>query len=120
MLDDLEPTIHDTLMRVLVALFESGLVEEVDLGVVYRLFGAPPEAVEGQVVNFGDPQWIKDYLQFTNPDGENLNVKVINMETGEMSDGNLNMEELFEMLEEAEQMPERITAEDLSPDRKIH
>jgi len=68
MLDELQPAIRFAIMSILAALYESGIVEEVDLSDVMRLFGVtPPESVSTKF-SFSDEGWIEAYIEFREGD----------------------------------------------------
>lgn len=74
-------------MRILATLFESGLVDEVDLADVLQLFGIPaPDEHINRVFSFSDPEWIEAYLDFTGFEGE---VIVLDAEGNELDDANV-------------------------------
>ena len=65
MLDDLQPAIRIAVMSILAAIYESGIVDEVDLADVLRLFGVhqPPNAPINRF-SFNDEGWIDAYINF--------------------------------------------------------
>lgn len=76
MLDNLEPIVRDAVMKILSAVYETGFVEEVNLGVVYALFGVNVEGEEDTIVDFSSDDWVRDYVKFTQgiPDDADFNV----------------------------------------------
>lgn len=63
MFGELQSNVRFAIMSVLAALYESGLVEEVELGDVLRLFGVEP-LKESSKFSFTDPGWIEAYIDF--------------------------------------------------------
>ena len=108
MFQDLQPAVYHAVMSILVILYETGLVDEVDMNLVMRLFGAyPPEDPNFQnIISFKDEEWIKAYMSFieeyANPDdmyvSDPLQVELDNFEQEEADD----------------------IDPDLSPNRKLH
>ena len=79
MLDELEATAQDAVMKVLVATFETGLVTEVKLSVVCELLGVriPPE--DDVTIDFDDKHWMETYIRFTHgldPDAEVISINM--------------------------------------------
>ena len=71
MLTNIEPTVRTAIMKILAAIYESGLLEEVDIRSALRLFGIPddqmPDAtgsINHWVINFNDPAFVDAYIQF--------------------------------------------------------
>lgn len=85
MRDDLEPIVHDAVMKILSAIYESGLVEKVDLSVVYELFGVKEDA-DDTVVDFSDPSWIEDYMRYKGGINDDAEMHVINIDGSELND----------------------------------
>jgi hypothetical protein len=110
MLDELEPVVRHAIMSILSTLYESGIVEEVNMVDVLRLFGAEPVGTpndEDVVFSFDDPGWVEAYIDFRKHENE-----------------------LMERLEDAifdDAIIEELDAEDieafdpdLNPNRKLH
>jgi len=110
MLDDLEPTVRVAILRILSALYESGMVDEVALGDVLRLFGVPDDFPNNSVVSgfsFDDPDWLAEYERFK--DEERKRILSEDNEMAELDD----LDELIDSDDFAE-------LGDLDSDRKIH
>ena len=79
MLDDLEPIVRDAVMKILAAIFETGFVKEVNLSVVYALFGVGTDAEDDITVDFTDPRWMEEYIRFSEDlpeDAEVFSIKL--------------------------------------------
>jgi len=64
MLENLEPAIRNALMLILSAIYESGLVEEVDLRDVVRLFGVTDTGNVTSRFSFNESDWLEAYRDF--------------------------------------------------------
>jgi len=64
MFEDLEPTVHHAIMKILSAIYETGMVDTVDMSDVLRLFGVPGDPDQVTVFSFNDPDWITAYDNF--------------------------------------------------------
>ncbi len=68
MLDDLDPTVRTLLSKILAAIYESGLVEEIDLRSILRIFDVPEEMLDNDnidwVVKFDSAAFLDDYNAF--------------------------------------------------------
>ncbi len=101
MFDELDPTVRYAIMSILASVFESGLVEQVDMADVMRLFGveAPTDVATG--FSFADEGWIEAYIDFRESSGVEMVAFVLDDDEGR--------EDV-----EFKQDP------DLDPDRKLH
>lgn len=110
MFQDLQPAVYHAVMSILVILYETGLVQEVDMTVLMRLFGAyPPDDPNFQnIISFRDDEWIKAYMSFIE--------EYANPEDMYMPDPTQTELEGIEQ----EELDEGIFDPDLSPNRKLH
>jgi len=69
-LDDLEPAVRTALMKILSAIYETGMVDAVQLGDVLRLFGVPKGAGDEAAFSFHDESWVEAYVEFKEQIGE--------------------------------------------------
>jgi len=109
MLDNLEPTVRIAILRILSALYESGMVEEVALGDVLRLFGVPDNFPGDKTTGFlfDDPDWITEYLAFKDAERERVR---------QYDEGLDELDELDELVDS----DDFADSSDLDSDRKIH
>lgn len=81
MIPNLEPTVRKALVEILSSIYETGLVEEVDLGRVLQLFGMEYQEV---YMSFRDPGWVMEYMQYKEMIPEDAeNVQIIHVEEGD-------------------------------------
>jgi len=64
MFEDLEPTVHHAIMKILSAIYETRMVDTVDMADVLRLFGVPGDPDRVSVFSFNDPDWVRAYANF--------------------------------------------------------
>lgn len=64
MFEDLEPTVHHAIMKILAAIYETRMVDTVDMSDVLRLFGVPVDTDQVSVFSFNDPEWVTAYHNF--------------------------------------------------------
>jgi len=133
---NLEPVVHDAVMRILSTIYETGLVSEVSIASLYRMFGVEVEEKDNEIIDFASSDWMKDYILFNKPEDEDFEMKLIDMETGDVTHKKVSKEELAEMLEGADEFSElppevaefledlaesdEIISDDLDPGRTIH
>jgi hypothetical protein len=81
MFDGLEHPVRVALMKILAALYESGLVEEVELVDVMRLFGVTQEtnsSLQSTRFSFSDEGWIAAYMDFIDSEAADDNQEIAN------------------------------------------
>ena len=104
MFDNLDDVVRHTLMKILSAIYESELVDRVDLGMVLQLFGITNDQDEDLILNFSDEEWIEEYTNFIT--GQN-NITVFHLDelySESVEDiGKAIIEKLFE--ESEDQIP---------------
>ena len=134
MFDNLEPIVREAVMKILVAVYETGFVEEVNLRVVYDLFGVELEGDEDNIVSFTSKQWAEDYVRFTQGIDEDDDITVIHVEAGEpvpaevraklesigVDVDKLESGEMFEELDEQEATSEDMSLENWNPGKTAH
>jgi len=122
MLDNLEPTVRTAIMKVLAAIYESGIIREVNMGVVMQLFGVP-EGEQGPTedlwISLNDKEFIEEYIKLKDAEREiredndfkealkeiddmtaeldEYDVEMVDMETGESTHTTMTREELDEL-----------------------
>jgi len=131
MLDNLEPTVRTAIMKVLAAIYESGIVREVNMGVVMQLFGVP-EGEQGPTedlwISLNDNEFIKEYIKLKEAEREiredndfkeamaelddmtaeldEFDVEMVDMETGESTHHKMTRDELDELsVDNPEELP---------------
>lgn len=72
MLDGLQPALRFAIMSILCTVYESGIVDEVDISDVMRLFGVQPQEGFDTRFSFNDEGWVEAYLDFRENAGEEL------------------------------------------------
>ena len=99
MLDDLQPVLRHAIMTILVTVYETGFVEELDMADLMRLFGAVPEEGFDTRFSFTDDGWVEAYTDFKfGPEPE---VQEFEFEPGTET----TLEELEEMADLANWQP---------------
>lgn len=76
------PTIRDAVMKILSAIYESGLVDEVNVGHVLQIFGVELDP-ESPILSFNDPGWVQDYLRFQKMVPEDAKMEILHVGEGE-------------------------------------
>lgn len=86
MLDELQPAIRFAIMSILCTIYESGLVEVVDMADVMRLFGVRSPASVDTAFSFDDQGWIEAYIDFRENAGEELIAYALDMDELELEE----------------------------------
>lgn len=87
-LKNLDPTVLDAVIKILAAVYETGKVEEVNVGIILQLFGViPNKEQENGYLSFNDPGWIEEYMAFKAAAGE---VRFLSEEESDVFLENLN------------------------------
>ena len=65
MFDDLDPSVQETMIGILVAIYESNMVKSVDLGLLLKLFGYQLEENQpNMTVDFSQEWWLQTYEDY--------------------------------------------------------